>query len=106
MGLIQLSGGTTKPFPRNGAYCHLKPTGEVGIVHQYPQQNGGGADEDGSPIVTFDPATAEVHVLNDDGTTRAEYRNVPISEIRQAKLKEIPTKRRPTAAQAKKYGYE
>lgn len=105
MGLLKMSGGSPKPFPRQGAFCVIGTTREVGVIHQYPQQNGGGEEAPGKPIITFDPDAAEVHVLNEDGSTKAEYRNVPVRDLRIATLKEIPRPRRMNAVLAAKYGY-
>jgi hypothetical protein len=97
-----------QPFPRAGAFAVLKTTGQVGIIHEFPQQNPVGTeDRDGKthPIITLDQESCAFHTLKADGSTDAELRNVPVSEVRQAKAKEIPSKRRPTAAQIVKFGY-
>jgi hypothetical protein len=91
-----------KTFPRQGALAFNKVTGTVGVIAQYPQQLG----SDGvSQIVTLDNFNAEWHELNDDGTTKAEHRNVPVRDLRIATVTEIPRKRRPSEAQARKLGY-
>lgn len=93
-----------KTFPRAGAFCVNRLTGDVGVIFQYPQQQGGGGED--APVVTLDYEVAEVHVLKTDGTTGAHYRNVPIRDLRQAKVSELPAKRRMSAAVAAKYGYQ
>lgn len=99
-----------KSFPRPAAYAVNRITGEVGVIQQYPQlvgqqeadqQSAGGANL----ISSLDWQAAEFHTLKSDGTTAAEYRNVPIRDLRIAKVSEIPAKRRPSEAQARKFGY-
>lgn len=97
-----------KPFPRKGAFAVSTLTGQVGIINQYPQENPVGVeDREGKthPIIKLDSGACEFHVLNPDGTTKEELRNVPVTEIRQAMVKEIPAKRRPTQQQQIKFGY-
>ncbi len=94
-----------KIFPRAAAFCVNRITGDVGVIHQYPQEEGGGQEKDGSPVITLNHEVAEVHVLNTDGTTGAQYRNVPIRDLRIAKVSELPAKRRMSEAMARKYGY-
>jgi hypothetical protein len=99
-----------KPFPRAGAFAVLDGLGgpRVGIIHEYPMQVTAGAeDRDGnvSPITKLDASTCEFHVLDADGTTKAELKNVDIERVRQARISEIPRKRRPSEVQAKKFGY-
>lgn len=98
-----------KTFPRASAFGVLKPTGQVGVIQQYPQQNPVGTEDRAGksyPIITLDHGACEFHILDaTTGNTVSELRNVPIAEVRQATAKEIPAKRRPTAAQQLKYGY-
>lgn len=93
-----------KAFPRAGAFCVNRLTGDVGVIFQYPQEQGGGGE--GSPVITLDHEVAEVHVFKKDGTTQAEYRNVPVRDLRIAKVSELPAQRRMSAAVAAKYGYQ
>lgn len=90
-----------KPFPRAGAFCVLDK--KVGIVFEYPQVAQASPDTE---IVTLDHSSAEVHFLDSNGETESKIRNVPVGALSQAKLSQIPSKRRPTEAQAKKYGYK
>lgn len=90
-----------KPFPREGAFCVLDK--KVGIIFEYPQLNPSG--EGDGLVLAPDASSAEVHFLNPDGTTGDRVRNVPVRALSQAKLSQIPAKRRPSDAQAKKYGY-
>lgn len=91
-----------KPFPRAGAFAVLNK--EVGIIFQYPQVNSAGVDNDRA-IDTLDEKSAEFHVLAPDGTTERVLRNVPVTSLRQATVKQIPARRRPSEAAARKYGY-
>jgi hypothetical protein len=91
-----------KPFPREGAFCVLDK--KVGIIFEYPQINSAGSGE--SNVDQIDTQSAEVHFINEKGETTERVRNVPVGAISQAKLAQIPSKRRPTDAQAKKYGYK
>ena len=91
-----------KLFPRQGAIAFNKVTGTTGVIAQYPMQVG--SEVDGG-IVTLDNFSCEWHELNDDGTTKGEHRNVPMRDLRIATVSEIPRKRRPSEAQARRLGY-
>ncbi len=86
-----------KPFPRQGAFCVIDK--KVGIIYEYPQVIPGEVD-------TIDANSAEVHIIDSKGETESRHRNVPVAALTQAKLSQIPAKRRPTDAQAKRYGYK
>lgn len=90
---------SVQPFPRAAAFCVLDK--KVGIIHEYPQMNYNAEFDAMEP----DPTSAEVHFIDTKGETTSQVRNVPVRALSQAKLSQIPAKRRPTEAQAKKYGY-
>jgi hypothetical protein len=91
-----------KTFPRQGALAFNKVTGTVGVIVQHPMLVGSAVE---GGLVTLDNFMCEWHELNDDGTTKAEHRNVPLRDLRIATVTEIPRKRRPSEAQARKLGY-
>ena len=96
---VAQSGGSVKPFPREGAFCALDK--KAGVLFQYPQQNPTGE----SGIVTLDYSSAEVHFMDAKGETNEVVRNVPVGALRLARLAEIPKGRRPNDATARKFGY-
>lgn len=90
-----------KPFPRQSAWAVLGK--QIGVIHEYPQINKAGGE---SAVDTIDPGAAEVHFVNAKGETTEVVRNVPIGALSIAKLNQIPAARRPSAAQAKRFGYQ
>lgn len=50
------------------------------------------------------PTEAEVHLVDGDGLT-VEVRTAPLDRLEPAGYKDIPAKRRPTAARARALGY-
>ena len=95
-----MPGSSVKPFPRQGTWCVLDK--KVGIIHEHPQINSGGPG--GVDTIDFD--SAEVHFVNEKtGDTTSVARNVPVAALSQAKAAQIPAKRRPEAAVAKRLGY-
>lgn len=88
-----------KPFPRQGAFVALDK--KVGIIFEYPQLNYNGEADAMVP----DASSAEVHFMDAKGETTEQVRNVPVRALTQAKLSQLPAKRRPTEAQAKRFGY-
>lgn len=76
----------------------------VGILTQFIQP-AGGPDPRKEELAPGRPATlAEVHLVNDDGTTKLVI-VLPIADLRQAKLNEIPGPRRPKAKDGRQLGY-
>ena len=98
---MQITSGV-KPFPRESAWCVLGK--KVGVIYQYPQQSPS-VDAQGNTTVRYDVESAEVHFVDAKGETSETVRNVPVASLTQAKLAQIPAKRRPTAVQAKYLGY-
>jgi hypothetical protein len=91
-----------KPFPRAGAFAVVG--NKVGVIFQYPQL----VVPQGGKIETLDWEHAEFHEMDSNGETRddGKHRNVPVAKLRIAPLSAIPKSRRPTATQAKKFGYQ
>ena len=94
-------GQGVKPFPRQSAFCVL--AGKVGIIFEYPQVNATGDEKN---PVSYDPSSAVVHFMNAKGETNEVVRNVPVNALSIAPLSKIPASRRPTDAQAKRFGYK
>lgn len=76
----------------------------VGIINRFIQHEEIPAEADAVeklPALTC----AEIHLVNEDGSTYCVLPTIPISMIRQAKYDEIPLPRRPTEDVARRFGY-
>lgn len=91
-------------FPRVGVW--VLHQGRVGIVNQHPlikRISVGVPDPDNGPDATMNsmveeshPELALVHIVDEKGETVEELRDgVPVEELVQAKLADIPEPRRP-----------
>lgn len=92
----------TKSFPRLGSWVILG--GAVGVIAKYPfikltSREEPDPENEGQtmnvPVREEDPSRANVHLVDEKGETAEEHKGVLISELQQAKIKDIPEPRRP-----------